>query len=227
MTRSLVLSALVTVASIAACATYSAEPGKGSIGDACDGEATCQSDLVCVARVCEKPEAPPTDASSNVPPDTGAPVDSGGELLVDSGVTKDAAPDVAKPAPCDALASGAPAGVVDCVDVSCLPGKICCSTGHTCTTSCSDFQVAMPCDGKDDCPMGNVCCGDLGNAINSAVCPRSGSFTKLKTRCAASCSGAEVELCTAATCPAGQRCTRVLAQLGAGGGANFNVNYCE
>ncbi|MFO0666551.1 MAG: hypothetical protein U0174_21530 [Polyangiaceae bacterium] len=227
MPRFLVFTPIALVGFFVACSTYTAESSKGGLGEPCTAAETCDSPLVCVGGRCENSSGSSGDSGANEPLDSSSPIDSGNDAPLDGTTLKDAGSDVVKPAPCDALPSTAPAGVVECVDVSCLPGKVCCSTGHTCLASCGDPQVAMPCDGTEDCPMGNVCCAELGNTINTAVCPRSGSFTKLKTRCSTSCSLSEVELCTDVTCPAGKRCTRVIAQLGPGGGASFNIGYCE
>lgn len=221
------LSAAVAVA-LAACTTYtgSQEPLEGDLDGRCFPNGTCNVGLVCVGGKCA------LDPSF---PDSSAAEDAGPLPELDAGTdgnpSNDAsdASDASKPLPCDVIASSAPPGVVECVDSSCINYGKCCGTNHQCTQSCTNVQVNMPCDGAEDCSGATKrCCGTLGTKdIDTSACPRGGSFSKLVTRCASACAGEEVELCTGNTCGAGQRCTRLIATLGVGGGSNFSIGYCE
>ena len=212
---------------LVACATYTGaqQAEEGELDGRCYPNGTCNVGLLCVGAKCA-PDPSVADADTRV--DAGLPAQEDADS--DGSQSRGAS---------DAYAAGKisllrtspnnePAGVVEGVDSSCINFGTCCGTNHVCTQSCTDIQVRMPCDGPEDCSQGNRCCGLLGTKdIDTSACPRGGSFSKLVTRCASSCLSTEVELCTGNTCGAGQRCTRLLATLGLGGGSNFSIGFCE
>lgn len=102
---------------------------------------------------------PENHADLAVAPDLSVPMD----LTVPPDLTKPPPPDMVMVGPTDADG-------VACGPMTCGIGQVCCASlqnqmlSATCATSCDadgGMGITVQCDGPEDCPGGNPCCGDV------------------------------------------------------------------